>query len=236
MELLDYFKFPVKSKDSTKIKVSDIVGALNAPAKDKAVLTKEVSTITLKAVLTEDTTGIRKYSDDTCDYQAIYVLFVTLKDNSKIAYVNELFHKAFPNVVLMTYQIGDKYAISTAPKRLNQVEKGKTVIEEIQLTDFFSLQGEFEKLLNKISYDFINLKEFYQFLNNLVAAETIIKLTDKCPEVIDLSIKDKCSKIQELLRQKKVLELQMKEADSMQEKANLHVELKELELEIKKYE
>ena len=45
----------------------------------------------------------------------------------------------FPNPIVIFYEFGSKYAISTALKRLNKLEKGKTVIEEIQLSDFFEL-------------------------------------------------------------------------------------------------
>ena len=179
--------------------------------------------------MNESTSNIWSYVDDTYYYKEIILFYVVLKDITKVAFVNEQLQKVFPKPIVIFYEFGSKYAIGTALKRLNKLEKGKTVIEEILLSDFFELDDKHVQLLNKHSYDFNNLKNYYEGVNNLVATEELVDLTGIVPEVIDETAKDKSTIIKQLLRQKKDLEVAYKEADSMQERMTIHMKIKEID-------
>ena len=229
MNVLDLFNIPNKAQADRRIFVKDILARLELSSRDKQSFEKTVGTIHVKGILNESTSNIWSYVDDTYYYKEIILFYVVLKDITKVAFVNEQLQKVFPNPIVIFYEFGSKYAISTALKRLNKLEKGKTVIEEIQLSDFFELDDKHIQLLNKHSYDFSNLKNYYEGFNNLVATEELVDLTGIVPEVIDETAKAKSTKIKQLLRQKKELEDAYKEADSMQEQMTIHMQIKEIE-------
>ena len=235
MSIFELFNIPTKAQADRRIFVKDILSRLELNSRDKQSIEKTISTIHVKGVLNESTSNIWSYVDDTYYYKEIIVFNVVLKDSAKIAFVNEQLHKVFPNPIVIFYEFGNKYAISTALKRLNKLEKGKTVIEEIQLSDFFELDDKHVQLLNKHSYDFNNLKSYYEGLNNLVATEELVDLTGVVPEIIDETAKAKSTKIKQLLKQKKELEEAYKEADSMQERMTIHMKIKNIEKELERY-
>ena len=232
MEILKLFDIPEKAQIDRRIYVKDIVNNLELNSKDKQTLEKGIETVHLKGVFNESTLNIWSYVDDTYYYKEVDIFYVVLKDNKKIAYINEQLQKVFPNPIVIFYKFGNKYAISTALKRLSKLEKGKTVIEEIQLSDFFDLDEKHIELLNRHSYNFNNLKSYYEGLNNLVATEELVDLTGVVPEVIDETVKQRSAKIKGLLKQKKELEESYKYADSMQERMKIHMNIKELEREL----
>lgn len=228
MNILELFNIPNKAQADRRIFVKDILARLELNSRDKQSFEKTVGTIHVKGILNESTSNIWAYVDDTYYYKEIILFYVVLKDITKIAFVNEQLQKVFPNPIVIFYEFGDKYAISTALKRLNKLEKGKTVIEEIQLSDFFELDEKHIQLLNKHSYDFNNLKNYYESVNNLVATEELVDLTGVVPAIIDETAKAKSAKIKQLLRQKKELEDAYKEADSMQERMTIHMKINDI--------
>ena len=229
LKILELFNIPNKAQADRRIFVKDILARLELSSRDKQSFEKTVGTVHVKGILNESTSNIWSYVDDTYYYKEIIIFYVVLKDITKIAFVNEQLQKVFPNPIVIFYEFGNKYAISTALKRLNKLEKGKTVIEEIQLSDFFELDDKHIRLLNKHSYNFNNLRNYYEGFNNLVATEELVDLTGVVPELIDETAKAKSIKIKQLLRQKKELEEAYKEADSMQERVSIHMKIKEID-------
>lgn len=225
MNILELFNIPNKAQVDRRIFVKDILARLELSSRDKQSFEKTVGTIHVKGILNESTSNIWSYVDDTYYYKEIILFYVVLKDITKVAFVNEQLQKVFPNPIVIFYEFGSKYAISTALKRLNKLEKGKTVIEEIQLSDFFELDDKHIQLLNKHSYDFDNLKSYYEGVDNLVVTEELVDLTGVVPEIIDETAKAKSIKIKQLLKQKKELEEVYKEADSMQERMHIHMKI-----------
>lgn len=235
MNILELFNIPNKAQINRKIFIKDILNRLELSSRDKRIFEKNISNIYVKGILNESTTNIWSYVDDTYYYKEIIIFYITLKDITKVSFINEQLQKVFPNPIIIFYEFNNKYAISTALKRLNKLEKGKTVIEEIQLSNFFELDDKHIQLLNKHSYDFNNLKKYYENFNNLVATEEIVNLTGIVPTIIDETIKTKSIKLKKLLKQKKELLETYKEADSMQERMTIHMKIKEIEkqLEVK---
>ena len=229
MNILELFNIPNKAQTDRRIYVKDILSRLELSTRDKQTFEKTIGAIFVKGILNESTLNIWSYADDTYYYKEIILFHVVLKDITKITFVNEQLQKVFQNPIVIIYEFNNKYAISTALKRLNKLEKGKTVIEEIQLSNFFELDDAHIQLLNKHSYNFNNLKEYYENVNNLVATEELVDLTGVVPKVIDETVKVKSIKIKQLLKQKKDLEDAYKEADSMQERMTIHMKIKEIE-------
>lgn len=229
MNILELFNIPNEAQTDRRIYVKDILSRLELSTRDKQTFEKTIGVIFVKGILNESTLNIWAYADDTYYYKEIILFHVVLKDITKITFVNEQLQKVFQNPIVIIYEFNNKYAISTALKRLNKLEKEKTVIEETQLSNFFELDDAHIQLLNKHSYNFNNLKEYYENVNNLVATEELVGLTGVVPKVIDETVKVKSIKIKQLLKQKKDLEDAYKEADSMQERMTIHMKIKEIE-------
>lgn len=232
MNILELFNIPNKAQINRKIFIKDILNRLEISSRDKRIFEKTISNIYVKGILNESTINIWSYVDDTYYYKEIIIFYITLKDITKVSFINEQLQKVFPNPIIIFYEFNNKYAISTALKRLNKLEKGKTVIEEIQLSNFFELDDKHIQLLNKHSYDFNNLKKYYENFNNLIATEEIVNLTGIVPTTINETIKTKSIKLKKLLKQKKELLETYKEADSMQEKMAIHMKIKEIEKQL----
>ena len=141
MKIIDLFKIPSEAQTDNRIYLKDIIENLELSSKDNKILEKSIATVHLRGVLQEETTDIWEYEDDTYSYVEVDVLYVVLKDDKKLAFVNEQLQKVFPNPLILIYEYGDKYALSTALKRINKVDSDKSVIEEFQLTNLFELDS-----------------------------------------------------------------------------------------------
>lgn len=234
MEILDYFKLPKKAIIDQRIYVKDLIQFAEAVGPTKTMIEKSIDTIHLVGILTEDTSSIWKYEDESYLYEEIELIKVDLKDDSKIKQLNEEIQRVFPNPVIVVYEYKENYLLSTALKRKNKLDNKKSVIDSITTTQWFKLDSMHNDLLSKINYDKKNLKEFYEQIDYILSAEYVALITNKVPEVIDFTIKAKSLMIQELLARKKELEEQEKEESSMQGKMQCHMQIKAIEDKLKK--
>ena len=229
MEILDYFKLPNRAKLDQRIYVKDLIHFAEATGPAKTMIEKSIDTMHLVGIITEDTSKIWKYEDDSYLYEEIEIINVVLKDNSKVKQLNEEIQRVFPNPVVVIYKYQDKYLLSTALKRKNKLDDKKSVIDSIQTTDWFKLDSMHDELLSKINYEKNNLKEFYEQIDYILSAEYVALITNNVPEQIDFTIKSKSIMIQELLVKKKELIEQEKEESSMQGKMQCHMQIKQIE-------
>ena len=230
--ILKYFKLPEKAipqMSNNRIPVKQIIEFGGFTGTDKKIIEKSIGMFTINALLNEQTSQIWAYNDDVYRYEEIQFYKVELKQDDYLNELNSLLHGLFPNPCVFIYKFGEKYALSTALKRINKIDVSKSVIEGVQLTNLFRLDDKHIELLMKHSNRFNNLKDYYEFLNNLVATEEVLNLTGIVPEKIDTNSKQLANKIKILMRQKRELELQYKEADSMQEKMSIHMKIKEID-------
>lgn len=229
MEILDYFKLPKKAIIDQRIYVKDLIQFAEAVGPTKTMIEKSIDTIHLVGILTEDTSSIWKYEDESYLYEEIELIKVDLKDDSKIKLLNEEIQRVFPNPVIVVYEYKENYLLSTALKRKNKLDNKKSVIDSITTTEWFKLDSMHNDLLSKINYDKKNLKEFYEQIDYILSAEYVALITNNVPEVIDFTIKTKSIMIQELLAKKKELEEQEKEESSMQGKMQCYMQIKQIE-------
>lgn len=229
MDILELFKIPKNAQADNRVYNKDIVAALGLTGKDKAALEKSISTTTLKGVINEKTSGIWSYESESYFYKAVFIFFVVLKDDSKLRTINEFVQKAFPNPTVVIYKYGEKYAISTALKRINKLERDKAVIDDIQITDLFALDEKMIQLLGNIKYEVKDLKEYYENIDYIISAYYILKLTGKIPTSIDFTIKTKSMMVQQLLAEKRRCEADLKIATSVREKMELNSKIKEID-------
>lgn len=234
MEILDYFKLPKKAIIDQRIYVKDLIQFAEAVGPTKTMIEKSIDTIHLVGILTEDTSSIWKYEDESYLYEEIELIKVDLKDDSKFKQLNEEIQRVFPNPVIVVFEYKENYLLSTALKRKNKLDNKKSVIDSITTTEWFKLDSMHNDLLSKINYDKKNLKEFYEQIDYILSAEYVALITNNVPEVIDFTIKSKSIMIQELLAKKNELEEQEKEESSMQGKMQCYMQIKQIEETLEK--
>lgn len=234
--IVERFRLPEKARVNQRIFTKDIVQAADAKGKEKSLLEKGISTVYLVGILNETTTGVWAYEDGNYLYKEIQVFLVNVKDASKAKALNDELQKIFPNPAIMIFASGNKYMVGTAMKRLSRNEKGKTVIDSAQTTSWFALDDEHNALLDRIRYDFRNLKETYEHLDYVVSAEYVLRVTGKIPDKIDFSIKSKSVMIQRLVEEKNKWLAQEKQESSMQGKMQCHMKILEIEKQLESVE
>ena len=229
MNPFDCLNIPAAAAVDQRIFIKDILENLDLLSDEKKLLEKMVSTVRLKAIFTEKTTGIWGYEDETYLYKEIDFFHVVLKKRDKMAALNELFQKMFPRPVVICFQYGQEYALSTASKRYGRREKDRVVAEAFQITEFFTMDGLHEELLKGIGSGFDNLKLLYESIDYHVAAIFLVGATGKIPSHIDFTIKLKSTSYQQLLLQRKQLLEEVKGATSVRERMELNSKIKEIE-------
>lgn len=232
MDVIEYLNIPEKGKTNVKIAVKQICENLSADAKTKRIIEKSVATFYVKGVLNADVTGMWSVDNDDYLYAEILICHVTLKTDAFLPQTNELLNAVFQNPVIIVYDYDGRYAIGCAAKRKNKAEKNKSVIEKFYLTDTFAVDDLHKRLLSEITYDKRNLKDFYDNVCNICLAEQYVKLTGRIPEAIDETIKAKSAAIRRLTAQKRELESDYNQADSMQEKMDIHMKIKQIEKQL----
>ena len=229
MDILEYFKLPSMAKIKQRVFTKDIVAALDAQGSEKSVLEKSIASVYLEGIINEETTGLWNYEEGNYVYQEVQLFRILLKDKSKVKTLNELIQRVFPNPIIVIYEYGVEFLLSTAMKRLHKVEKGKMVVDSIQTTDWFRLDQQHVQLLSKIQLNQKNLRVFYESIDFILSAEYIVKVMGVVPEVVDFSIKAKSLAIQQLLEEKSKWQNAELEATSMQAKMQCHIKIKEIE-------
>lgn len=237
--ILDFLKLPEKAipqlSNNNRIPVKQLIEIGGFTGSEKRIIEKSIAMFQIKAIINEHSSSIWAYKDEIHNYEEVQIFLVELKTTNDLTRLNELLHNLFPNPCLFVYQIGEKYTLSTALKRINKIDLSKSVIESIELSNLFALDEKHISLLNKFTDKVEDLKQYYYLLNNIVAAEEVLNLTGNVPSEINESIKLLAHKIKNLIKQKKELESQLREADSMQEKMTIHMNIKKLDNELGRY-
>lgn len=106
---------------------------------DKKAFAEDVDTITWQYTLKPGTIAIQPYEDDLREYLEVAVLQVDLKTQRRTARIAEVIHRAIPYPVVLVLVFDGVCAISLAPKRFSQAEKGAIVAEEFFTTEWIAL-------------------------------------------------------------------------------------------------
>ena len=131
MGLLERLEIPLCQQQ--RIPVKTLIAQLQPGSADKKILETHIASMKLVSILNEQTIRVRSYKDDEYSYQSIYVFYIELKKDDSITALSNLIHSAFPEPTILIYQKANTNYISLAEKRINKVEKDKTVVEEVVL-------------------------------------------------------------------------------------------------------
>ena len=98
---------------------------------DRELLTEKVEDIRLEYVFNKFTYPMAEVVTEEECYDAIFIVKVILRTDVSLNKLSKIIQAALPTPTVILFKKNDEYFFSSALKRLNKTEKGKTVAEEI---------------------------------------------------------------------------------------------------------
>lgn len=224
MELLEKLEIPLCQPQ--RIPVKSLIAQLQPGSSDKKILETHVASMKLISILNEQTIRVRPYKDEEYSYQSIYVFFIELKKDDSITTLSNLIHSAFPEPTILIYQKMNINTISLAEKRINKVEKDRTVVEEVILCKISGNVTDSQISLKSISGK--DLKEYYSNLITWIYKLKVLSITNIYPEK-DMDFKPILNKYEQLITEIKKLKEEYKKASMISEKMKIDDDLYEIE-------
>ena len=223
MDVLERLKMP--PCDRTRVPVKTLEEQLEADAKQKKLLSNHIASMYLVSLLNEQTIRIRAYKDDDYSFQAVYVFEIELKANDQLTDFTELVHSAFPESTLLILRYKDKTYLSGASKRINKLDKTRTVLED-------SIWIEVPEELRAQDIKEANLREYYESLIRLLYRYKVLNVTGVFP-VKDGEYKGSIKQYEQLMAQINKLKEEYSASSMRNEKMRIDEELYKQEQELK---
>lgn len=143
----------------------------------KKLIEKHVSTLTLVALINEENSRIKEYSDSKENYQAVFILEISSKTYPLSNDLFQLIHSLFPYPTILVCETEDKIQLSSSLKRINLVNSEKTTLEGTFVSPDLRNSDNLNNYFKQIDYRSIrvlNLKEYYHLISNLVQLSQMI--------------------------------------------------------------
>ena len=229
IELLEKLEIPLCQPQ--RIPVKTLIAQLQPGSADKKILESHISSMKLVSILNEQTIRIRPYKDEEYSYQSIYVFYIELKKDDSITALSNLIHSAFPEPTILIYQKANTNYISLAEKRINKVEKDRTVVEEVDLCKI--LDDATDKQLSLESISGKDLREYYSNLVTWLYKLKVLSITNIYPEK-DMDFKPLLNQYERLTTEVKKLKEEYRKASMMSEKMRIDDDLYDKEIGLKR--
>ncbi len=150
---------------TTKVPKARFLELPNITAAKRKLLSDEIEEVTLLAVFNSDTTNVLSVRTEEVVYEEVYFLHIALKKDTHLGELNQLLQQNITNPTIIFYSLGDRLAMSVAPKRLSKNASGETVVDAYYLTDWLDpTQDEVTKFLATgaiTNGSFMNLEKLY---------------------------------------------------------------------------
>ena len=158
-------------------------------------------------------------------------ILIELKKDDSVSSLSHLIHSAFPEPTILIYKRTNTYYISLASKRINKIEQGKTVVEDVVVTQIPS-SITFEQIsLENIPG--INLREYYNSIINWFYKLKVLHITKVYPQK-DLGFKTLLKQYEQTKVEINKLKEAYKKASMKSDKMRIDDELYDKEIESKK--
>jgi len=234
-KILDYFNFPKNALMKNRIAIKAIVEQLDVSKTDENLLRSQVSALYLVGILDTETTLLKSVKKDDFLYEEIQVFFVELKTMNKNISLHNKLQALFPNPTIIITNYQNTYTLSTAEKRINQVDPNLAVVSHVYMTNKLEIRNKSSKVflnaLDYTHYQFRDLFDVYETYQNAIYSERLIVLVGFYPsKLLDARfIKDILNQISLIETEINRLYESYKEATSMNEKMTIHKDIKEQE-------
>lgn len=229
MELLEKLEIPLCQPQ--RIPVKTLIAQLQPGSSDKKIIETHIASMKLVSILNEQTIRIRPYKDEEFSYQSIYVFYIELKKGDSIITLSNLIHSAFPEPTILIYQKVNTNYVSLAEKRINKVEKDKTVVEEVVLCKISDKVTGSQ--ISLISISGKDLREYYSNLVTWLYKLKVLSITNIYPEK-DMDFKPLLNQYERLTTEVKKLKEEYKKASMMSEKMKIDGDLYDKEIGLKR--
>ncbi|HHV24447.1 MAG TPA: DUF4391 domain-containing protein [Methanosarcina sp.] len=237
-------------------------------ATDKKSLKEDVETIIWQYTLKPSTIQIKAYTDVQREYLEVAVLEITLRSPRNYKRLAEVIHRAIPYPMLLTFaqnpeksskepddndnekhedmhkDTESKVALSVAPKRFSQAEKGAVVVEEffttgwIDLEKISDIEQAFLDTLNLSNLPHTHFLAFYSALMDRFIALDCASLTGKYrlnnEEISQEARRQQLTVCHELEGKIAKLRATLHKQDQFNRKVELNVQIKQLEKQLQK--
>lgn len=175
MNFIDALNLPTSCLQKRKIPLKKLYEQCTLV--QKKLIERHVSTLTLVALVNEENSRIKEYSDSKENYQAIFILEILAKIYPLPNDLFQLIHSLFPYPTILVCETEDKIQLSSSLKRINLVNSEKTTLESIYVSPDLSKSDKLNNYFKQIDYRSIrvlNLKEYYHLISNLVQLSQMI--------------------------------------------------------------
>lgn len=212
-------------------------------ASDKALFTSDVESIYLLGAMNQQKLNIIERKTEDVHYAEVDWIYIKLRSLKQWTKINMLLHKTLANLLFCIIESPDeKFCFTTCHKRLNKHDASKTVLEEINHTDWFKwqqLQNE-NTFIKTLQFEQQSKKDWYDFYSGLV--DTIKR--SKSIGLVGYFVSDEQlqQKVDTLLLQIEIANkiIQQLEAKQMQlldfgEKINMHMQIKQQQQQIEQW-
>ena len=179
----------------------------------KKLIEKHLSTLTLIALINEENSRIKEYSDSKENYQAIFILEISAKTYPLPNDLFQLIHSFFPYPTILVCETEDKIQLSSSLKRINLVNSEKTTLESTYISPDLRKSDNLDNYFKQLDYRRIrvlNLKEYYHLISNLVQLSQMIVDYGIYP-----SLKVSTHKVLEMIEQIKAIKSNINAYDTL---------------------
>lgn len=215
MSILENLHIPVLDKQ--RVPVKTLIDQLEPTPENRRLIESHVASIYLVSLLNEQTIHFRPYKDEDYSYQAIYVLEISLKKDDQLTDLCIQLHSAFPEPTILLLSYTNKEWISVAPKRINKLDKSKTVLDDIVVQ---RIDEKASSYLNLSNLSATNLKQYYFKVVQIVYKLGVLELINICPTA-DLDYKLIIKEYQQTQANINSLKEQYKKASMKSEKMDI---------------
>ncbi|WP_316559875.1 DUF4391 domain-containing protein [Methanimicrococcus stummii] len=236
LKILDYPPRCNISKDESLI-TKELVKQELKTTTERKVFNKDVKKVFCHFSLRENTVYIKPYQDDEREYSELLVIELYIYSSENTKKIAEMLMKVILYPVLLFFNNGEMIQLAAAHQRTNLSDDSKNVLEEIVLTEWFSLDSDF---LNHLSLENLNKKDLYSlysdYINRIHLHNAAQKKINPALFNNSESARDVLNKIQSIDDEIESLKSKIKNSGtSAAEQINLNIRIHKLKEEKEQY-
>lgn len=219
---------PRNSRLKSRIAFNQIFKAFSLTVKEQKEISNNVDKIYLIGEINSRNCNYYSVNNDEYVYETIQYIYIELNKKDKIDWLDEIFHRMFPNPIIIIYSINGELSVSTSLKRLNKVENNKIVIENIYNTTF-NIQdyfyGKIKEIMN--SKKITDLFELYKQIDDIIYLQMLYQTTNKFVYNISIErIKKLYVEIEELNKENRNLNIVYNHEKNQAKRMDLYMKMK----------
>ena len=227
-KIYDLLCVPRNSRIKSRIAFNQIFKAFSLTTKEQKEISNNVDKIYLIGEVNSRNCNYQPVNNDEYVYETIQYIYIELNKKDNIEWLDEMFHRIFPNPIIIIYSINEEIAYSTSLKRLNKVENNKIVIENIYNTTF-NIQEYFYSKVKDIMNDrkIVDLFSLYKHIDDIVYLQMLYQTTNKFEYSISIErIKELYLEIEELNKENRNLNTVYNQEKNQAKRMELFMKMK----------